>query len=487
MIPMKPHAHLLTRRNFLKAAGAGATSLAMTPLTGLGADAPSGKRPPNVVLIVADDQRNDTIAAWGNDHIHTPNLDRLARSGFSFTAARCMGAQTGAVCIPARAMLNTGRSLFRVPENMGRFTTIGQALRSAGYETFHAGKWHNGTPAFVRSYSAGGNIFFGGMNANQYKVRIHDFNPAGKYPADSIRIGNKFSSELFANAAVEFISRQKNASKPFYCYLAFTSPHDPRTPPAPYSTMYDPARMPLPKNWLPEHPFDNGELSGRDERLAPFPRTKPDTKKQLCDYYGMISSQDEQVGRVLAALESAGQMSNTLIVYTGDHGLSIGSHGLFGKQSVYEEAQHVPLIFSGLGVPGGKSSAAISYGFDIFPTIFSLIGMTPPKSVEGSSLTRIISGSAQKVRDTFFGAYIHPVRGGHPYTQHSACDGQWKLIRYDVKGKTTLQLFDLENDPTESRDLAQDGVAQKQIPRLRELLDHSQKMCEEPRELIVEG
>lgn len=484
---MNPPAAPLTRRGFLQAAGVGATSLALAPLSGIAAEASRDKRPPNVVLIVADDQRNDTIAAWGNDHIRTPNLDRLAQSGFSFTAARCMGAQTGAVCIPARAMLNTGRSLFRVPENMGRFTTIGQALQAAGYETFHAGKWHNGTPAFVRSYSAGGNIFFGGMNANQYKVRIHDFNRAGKYPDSSVRVGDKFSSELFADAAVDFISSQKNASMPFYCYLAFTSPHDPRTPPTPYSTMYDPARMPLPKNWLPEHPFDNGELGGRDERLAPFPRTQADTRKQLCDYYGMISSQDEQVGRVLAALESAGQMPNTLIVYTGDHGLSIGSHGLFGKQSVYEEAQHVPLIFKGLGVPAGKSSPAIAYGFDIFPTIFSLIGIAPPESVEGSSLAGVISGSAQKVRDTVFSAYIHPVRGGHPYTQHAACDGQWKLIRYDVKGKTTLQLFDLSNDPSEARDLAKDAVAQKQIPHLRELLDHSQKIFEEPRELIVEG
>jgi arylsulfatase A-like enzyme len=111
--------------------------------------------------------------------------------------------------------------------------------------------------------------------------------------------------------------------------------------------------------------------------------------------------------------------------------------------------------------------------------------MTLPKSVEGTSLAGIIGGKSQKVRDAFFGAYIHPARGGHAYTQHSACDGLWKLIRYDVKGKMTLQLFDLTTDPTESRDLAQDGVAQKHLPGLRELLDHSQKMFEEPRELIV--
>ena len=257
-----------------------------------------------------------------------------------------MGSQLPAVCVPARAMLHTGRTLFHVPGDLGAFPTLGETLRAAGYRTFHAGKWHNGTPGFARSFSGGGNIFFGGMHADPFRMPVYDFDPAGKYPKSAVRVGGKFSSELFADAAVDFIESHGKEG-PFFCYLAFTSPHDPRTPPAPYATMYDPAKMPLPKNWLPEHPFDNGELAVRDEKLAPFPRTDVDTRKQLCDYYGMITSQDAQVGRVLKALEDGGLTDNTLILYTGDHGLAIGSHGLFGKQNVYEHSQSIPMIFSG--------------------------------------------------------------------------------------------------------------------------------------------
>jgi arylsulfatase A-like enzyme len=474
-----------TRREILKAAGVGVAAVASASLIARGGPADELNAPPtnpatarkqplNVVLIVADDQRHDTIAALGNGHIQTPHLDRLVKSGFAFTAARCMGAQNAAVCVPARAMLHTGRSLFRVPENMGDFTTLGQALRQAGYQTFHAGKWHNGTPAFNRSFSAGGNIFFGGMHADQYKMPVHDFDPAGNYTPKSVRVGDKFSSELFADAAVDFIARQAGKDgAPFFCHLAFTSPHDPRTPPPPYSTLYDPAKMPLPDNWLARHPFDNGELDVRDEKLAPMPRTEPDTRKQLCDYYGMISSQDAQVGRVLTALESAGHLANTLVVYTGDHGLSIGSHGLFGKQSVYEEAQRIPLLLSGPGVPASKTSDALTYGFDIYPTLCDLLGVSIPSSVEGKSLKPIMAGSAQTVRDTVLGVYVHHSKTHPPAIQQAVHDGQWKLIRYEVNGKTTIQLFDLAHDPHETSDLSQNAAASKQIPRLQDLLQRS--------------
>jgi arylsulfatase A-like enzyme len=473
-----------TRREFLRVAGAASASLAGFPLTSLvDASLLIDKRKPNVLLMLADDQRFDTIAALGNDHIQTPHLDRLVKTGFAFTGARCMGAQNAAVCVPARAMLHTGRSLFAVPENMGRFTTLGQALLNAGYQTFIAGKWHNGTPAFVRSFSSGGNIFFGGMHEDQYKMPVHDFDPAGRYDAGSARVGDKFSSELFADAAVDFLKRQTAETKPFFCYLAFTSPHDPRTPPPPYSTMYDPEKMPLPANWLPQHPFDNGELKVRDEKLAPFPRIPADTRKQLSDYYGMISSQDAQVGRVLAALEQSGQLQNTVIVYSSDHGLSIGSHGLFGKQSVYEEAQRIPLIFTGPGAPSGKSSAAPVFGFDIFSTLCDLLDIPAPADVQGKSLKRIMDGAAEKVRDAVFGAYIHREKDRPAATQHAVQDGQWKYIRYDVAGIMTAQLFDLQNDPHETRNLSQEAAATKHLPRLQELLARMQEEYGEPREV----
>jgi arylsulfatase A-like enzyme len=468
----------LPRRDFLKALGAAAIAgpaILRRPVRGAVTN-----RKLNVVMMVADDQRHDTIAALGNDHIQTPHLDRLTRDGFAFTRARCMGSQQGAVCVPSRAMLHTGRTLFRVPDNIGQFPMLGEVLQGAGYTSFGCGKWHNGPQSFARGFNAGGNIFFGGMH-DQYNTPVHDYSPDGNYPAKSQHAGSKFSSELFADAAVDFLGHQKSSEKPFFCYLAFTSPHDPRTPPAPYKTMYDPKAIPLPANFLPEHPFDNGEMKVRDEMLAPFPRTPADTRRQLCDYYGMVSSQDAQVGRVLAALEESGQAENTIVIYTGDHGLAIGSHGLFGKQNVYEHSASIPLIMTGPSIPRGGRSDALVYGFDIFPTLCEMLNIKSPGGIEGKSLRRITGGRETLVRDSAFHAYIHHNKAAHTAdTQHAVNDGRWKYIRYDVRGKMRVQLFDLQADPAEIHDLSADLAASKELPRTAALLTRWQSDLGEP-------
>jgi arylsulfatase A-like enzyme len=469
--------NILPRRAFLKAAGAAA--IAGPAMLRSAARAASGNRKLNVVMVVADDQRNDTIAALGNDHIRTPNMDRLAREGFAFTRARCMGSQQGAVCVPSRAALHTGRTLFHVPDNIGAYPMLGEVLQRAGYTTFGCGKWHNGSKSFARAFNAGGNIFFGGMH-DQFNTPVNAFDPTGGYTPRSARPGDKFSSELFADAAIDFLEKQKSSDKPFFCYLAFTSPHDPRTPPPPYDKMYDPGKMPLPANFLPEHPFDNGELKIRDELLAPFPRTPADTRKQLCDYHGMISSQDAQLGRVLGALEETGRLEDTIVIYTGDHGLSIGSHGLFGKQNVYEEAAQIPLLIRSPSAPRGGRADALVYGMDLFPTICELIHVKPPKTIEGKSLGGILAGRDRAVRDSSFHAYIHRSKAGPPATQHAVNDGRWKYIRYDVKSQTRTQLFDLQNDPAEIHDLSTDPAAAAQLPRMAGLLRRWQRDLNEP-------
>jgi arylsulfatase A-like enzyme len=468
----------LPRRKFLKALGASA----LVGPSWLRARAHAGARDEeqrlNIVLIVADDQRFDTIAALGNPVIQTPNFDALVRDGVAFTEARCMGATQGAVCIPSRASMHTGRMLFQVPDDMGPFETIGQTLQQVGYNAGGFGKWHNKPISYARSFNHGANIFFGGMG-RQFNMPVHNFSPTGEYAKPHI-VANKFSSELFTDPAVAFIERQKSADQPFFCYVAYTSPHDPRTPPAPFNTMYDRATMPLPANFLPAHPFDNGELINRDERLAPFPRTPEDTRKQLCDYYGMVTSMDAQVGRILSVLKTTGQDENTIVIYTGDHGLAIGSHGLFGKQNVYEHSAKIPLIVSGPGLPRSKSFDALVYGFDIFPTICDLLKIKAPPSVQGKSLVPIIHGHEKVVRESSFHAYIHQNPDRVADTQHAVRDERWKLIRYDVKGERRVQIFDLKDDPDEVRDLAADSAAQRELPRLNELLTHWQKVTAEP-------
>ncbi len=413
----------------------------------------------NILFLLTDDQRPDTIHALGNRQIKTPNLDRLAERGFVFRNASIMGAMQGAVCVPSRAMLLSGRSLWRVPEDLKDVPIWPEVMRRAGYTTFGTGKWHNGPASHARAFGRGGAIFFGGMS-DQARIPVFDFDPAGRYAKKNQRIAEKFSSELFADTAIEFLRGYKG-DEPFVLYVAFTAPHDPRTPPKPYADLYDPEKIELPKNFLPEHPFDNGELRVRDELLAPFPRTPEVIRRHIADYYGMISHVDAQIGRILKALEETGHADDTLVFFAGDNGLALGSHGLMGKQNLYDHSQRVPLLVAGPGVLRGRSDALV-YLYDLFPTICELAGLKTPEGVEGKTLVPILRGQQTKVRDFLVGAYRN--------WQRSIRDERWKLIQYDVKGVRTTQLFDLEDDPCETRNLAADPRAAKHLKRLEVLL-----------------
>ena len=418
--------------------------------------------PPNILFLFADDQRPDAVGAFGNEHIRTPHIDRLTESGFRFTNAYCMGSTMGAVCRPSRAMVHSGRTLFRVPMDLEVVRTLGETLRAAGYTTFGTGKWHNNRPSFTRSFQHGEAVFFGGMS-NHKKVPLRDLKPDGSYT--DRRIGEKFSSTLFADAAVGFIESHGGSDQPFFAYVSFTAPHDPRMPPGEYAKMYDPGDIPLPANFLPQHPFFTGWMTGRDEQLAPWPRTPGVIRQQIAAYYGMISHMDHQIGRILDALEQTGQAENTVIVYAADHGLALGSHGLLGKQNLYEHSMGTPLIFTGPGIPDGESSDALVYLHDIYPTLCELAGAEVPEAVGGKNLASIWRGDTRKVRDTLFTAYedvMRAVRGE-----------RWKLIRYPHINKT--QLFDLRRDPHERYNLADDPRFQGRIKKMMGLLRDWQK------------
>lgn len=399
---------------------------------------------PNLVFICSDDQRADTIAALGNRHIRTPHLDRMARDGFAFTNAFCMGSSQPAVCVPSRAMFLSGRSLFRVNDQLRDIPTWPEVFRRAGYHTFGVGKWHNGSASYARSFDAGGPVFFGGMS-DQYRVPVHTFDPTGAYPKSNLRTGTEYSTTLFADAAVRFLTDYRG-DKPFFLYLTLTAPHDPRTPPAGDEHRYDPAALPLPRNFLPRHPFDNGELEIRDEKLLGWPRAEADVRRELAAYYSMISHIDAQVGRIRDTLERRGWGRNTIVIFTSDHGLALGSHGLLGKQNLYDHSMRAPLLMVGPGIPTGGRSAALVYLFDLFPTAAAWCGVTPPAGVEGHSLARVVAGREAGVRDTLFFAYRTVQRGVRT--------DRWKLIRYPQADRT--QLFDLHADPDERIDLSAD-------------------------------
>src|SRR5690606_25798798 len=188
----------------------------------------------------------------------------------------------------------------------------------------------------------------------------------------------------------EFLNRDMN-SQPFFLYLSYTAPHDPRMAPEEFASQYPPDEILLPENFMPEHPFPNGELKIRDENLAPFPRTEENTREHIAAYYAMISHVDAQIGRVLDALDQSGQAENTMIIFAGDNGLAVGQHGLMGKQNLYEHSIRVPLIISGPGIPQGEKRETLCYLLDLFPTLCEFIDIPTPDSVEGVSFAPVIS------------------------------------------------------------------------------------------------
>lgn len=424
---------------------------------------------PNILFLLADDHRPDALGAAGNEHIFTPAIDSLAKRGFRFTRNYCMGSIHGAVCQPSRAMLNSGRTLYRVPMNLKETPTLGEVLREAGYATFGTGKWHNGAESFLRSFEHGENVFIGGMSDHE-KVPVQHVQEDGTLSERKIADG--FSSELFASSTLRFLKGQVGKEEPFFAYVSFTAPHDPRQPLPPFEEHYAENPPPLPANFMPQHPFHNGWMAGRDESLAAWPRTEEAVGDQLAEYYALISHMDAEIGRILMGLEGMGLAENTIVVFTADHGLAVGSHGLLGKQSVYEHAMGAPLLIAGPGVPQGESDA-LTYLYDLMPTLLDQLGMEAPEGVEGSSLQPIWTGEAQGVRGSLYLTYENKMR--------AVSDGRWKYIRYPLIDHD--QLFDLEADPDELVNLAGDEA--QQVAKMRALMETHHGAVDDPHPLEV--
>ncbi|MBL8233036.1 MAG: sulfatase-like hydrolase/transferase [Bryobacterales bacterium] len=395
--------------------------------------AAQSRRSLSVLLINADDQRWDTIAALGNREIRTPNLDQLASRSAVFQNHYCQGSMIGAVCLPSRTQLMTGRSVFRIPDRndkSGNYPLLAKAFEKAGYSTFHVGKR--------------GNTFLPASEAFQTTIY-----------AEQLTQERADQSRLHADAVIRFVKERK-PGEPFFAYMAPPVPHDPRVAPKQFMDMYDPSRITLPKNFMPQHPFDNGELKVRDELLASFPRTPEEMRRHLAEYYGTISCLDHEVGRVLAALNETGQAASTIIVFTSDQGLAVGGcHGLMGKQNLYEHVKP-PMMIAGPGIRPRRHQA-LSYVMDTFPTLCDLAGIAVPEGVEGRSLAPVIRGQSKHVRDSLFALYRD--------CQRMTRDDRWKLMWYPKINR--YQLFDLKNDPWELNDLSQNGGSAAHVERLK--------------------
>lgn len=427
---------------------------------------------PNVLFLFTDDQRQDTIRAWGNQLIETPHIDRLVREGLSFRNSYIMGGSSPAVCSPSRACLMSGRTLWNIEsqglygfEISGKFRTLPQVFRESGYETFATGKNEPGKHgAFARSFSSGEAILFKGMTKSQFKLQLHDFQPDGNYAGakGTMRAG-KHSAEVYADAAIRFLEKQKGTDKPFFAYVAFQTPHDPLDVPQEYLERYEDVEIPLWEPFMERHPFDNGMLDIRDEKLEKWPRTRERINERLKSYYALITHTDAQIGRILKALEDTGLAANTIIVFSSDNGLALGSHGLLGKQNVYEHSVKVPLIVAGPGIPRGEDRHQFAYIYDIYPTLCDLAGIQTPDTVQYRSLLPLIKDAGAQHRKHLYFAFME--------WQRAVRDDRFKLIEYCVGGKRTTQLFDLLEDPAETRNLAAGAQHAEDLSRLRGLLE----------------
>jgi arylsulfatase A-like enzyme len=420
---------------------------AVIPLASLrAADQPPIKL--NILHIHADDHRPDGLHALGNPLLQTPNLDSLVDRGMTFSHCYTMGSMQGAVCTPSRTMMLTGRSWQRIPGSPGAApnaanpsTFLPRVIAAAGYQTWHMGKSGNGFPAGLREFET--SIIDDAKGSTPETDRAH-------------------CSQRLADRTIEFLKSRaaSHEARPFYTYLAPPVPHDPRSAEPQFHRLYDPAKIPLSPAFLPLHPFDNGEMSVRDEKLAPWPRTEADTKQQNADYYSCITGLDHHIGRIFAELKASGQWTNTIIIFSGDNGLSLGEHGLFGKQNLYEfGGMHVPLVIAGPGIPKGKSEAFV-YLMDLFPTFAEFAGAKVPAGVEGQSIVPILTGRQTEIRDVLYTAYRD--------CQRSIRDDRWKLIRYPLVDQT--QLFDLSADPHELNNLADKPEQKAKVAGLTELL-----------------
>ena len=425
------------------------------------AEAAEPESKPNILFIFADDQCFETINALGNQEIETPNLDRLVRQGTTFTHCYNMGGWNGAICVASRTMLNTGRFIWRAnnvdateEQEAGRFWS--EHLKSAGYRTYMTGKWHVKAKA-EQAFHLAAHVR-GGMpaqtDAGYNRPLIGEPDPWSPYDPEfgGFWEGGKHWSEVVADDTLTFFDDAGMHDSPFFMYVAFNAPHDPRQSPKEYVNRYPAEQIKIPESFLPEYPHKDGmgcSKSLRDEKLAPFPRTEYAIQVHRQEYYAIITHLDAQVGRILERLDASGEAGKTWIFFTADHGLAVGHHGLVGKQNMYDHSVRVPMMVVGPGVEAGGRIDEPIYLQDVMPTSLELAGLDKPDHVEFHSLLPILNDGRSSPYDAIYGAYIDLQR-------MVTADG-YKLILYPKIG--VARLYHVAEDPKELHDLIESPKA----------------------------
>ena len=450
----------------------------------LGINSAWSKDRPNILFIFADDQSYETVNAHGYEALSTPHLDTLAESGVSFYNAYNMGGWNGAICVASRTMMQTGRFIWRAHQvdnkmNLKELAKTGdtwpQLMESVGYETYFSGKWHvKIPPEDIYNHAVHERPGMPNQTPTGYQRPVEG-EPDKWSPYDQsfegFWKGGKHWSEVLADDAEAFLDNASGSEKPFFMFLAFNAPHDPRQAPKRFVDMYPQEEIAVPINYQPSYPYkyeiglfgkqkaDGTWAMQRDENLAPHPRTEYSVRVNRQEYFAIISHMDEQIGRIMAKLKETGQADNTYIFFTADHGLSVGHHGLIGKQNMYEHSVKVPFIVVGPDVPKNESREGFVHVQDVMATALDLAGVKKPGYVEFSSVMPLIEDKKREshLKDTLYFAYEMKL-------QRSVRVGDYKLIVYPPANR--VRLFNVEADPHEMDDLVTDPA---QWPRIRKL------------------
>ncbi|WP_146524905.1 sulfatase-like hydrolase/transferase [Novipirellula artificiosorum] len=461
-------------------------------------ETPSGKRP-NVLFILADDQSPFDLKLYNPvSKLDTPTLDRLASEGMVIDGAYHMGSWSGAVCTPSRHMIMSGRTVWHIPDrkpnsksnpNIGNADrvppdladyTMAAVFNRAGYDTMRTCKAGN-------SYDA----------ANKKFTVLHQ----------SVKRGatDETGSAWHAERVLDYLADRERThdEDPFLIYFGFSHPHDPRNGKEGLLEKYgavnhtDKNSLPpananqpeLPINYLPEHPFHHGHPKLRDEVAVSGVWEKRDERtirNELGREFACSENIDIQIARVLEKLDAMGELDNTYIFYTADHGMAIGRHGLQGKQNLYQHTWRVPLIVKGPGIPAGRRATGNTYLLDVLPTLCDLTGVEAPETSEGTSFRSVLEGQTDSIRDVLFGVYC----GGTKPGMRCVKQGDWKLIKYDVlDGQVRqTQLFNLAQNPHEfliqhpspHPNLADDPKYAERLEQMEALLLSEMKRLDDP-------
>lgn len=434
--------------------------LGPAPATAAAPADPAGSRP-DILFLFADDFTYEAIRAFGHTDIDTPNLDRLAARGTTFSHAFNMGSWSGAVCVASRTMLITGRSVWdanRIYQATDAEREAGvlwpQLLGKAGYRTYMTGKWHIRTDA-AKCFDVARHVRPGMPKDTPSAYSRPPAKGDDPWSPSDRSLGGFWEggthwSEVTANDAIDFLGDAAADEQPAFFYVAFNAPHDPRQSPQAFLDRYPVERIALPEPFLPEYPYAEAMGAGpglRDEKLAPFPRTERAVKVHRREYYALISHLDAQIGRILDALEASGKADSTWIFFTADHGLAVGHHGLLGKQNPYDHSTRVPFIVAGPGVPAAATDATPIYLQDVMATTLELAGADKPEHVFYTSLLPRLGPADAPPRRPYASIY-----GSYLDRQRSITHDGWKLIVYPTA--KVVRLYHLADDPQETVDLA---------------------------------